>query len=126
VAVRWRNHPTEQPPSLCAYPPYNKRHDRTDFTPDVSTTAGITLNRKYPKYLDGGDPTKAVKGGSGEHLEQREWKLEKEEHELHVIVASEPTTFRPGEWTLLDKNHGEFWLWLRLDSADSTGSFDGR
>jgi glutamine amidotransferase len=110
VAVRWRNHPTEQPPSLCAYLRIANRHDRTDSSLDVSTTAGITLNRKYPKHLDGGDPTKAVKGSSKEHLEQRKRELEEEdEHALHVIVASEPTTFRPGEWTLLDKNHGEFW-----------------
>jgi len=108
-----------------------KCHDRTDPTPDVSTTAGITLNRKYPNHLDGGDPAKAVKGDSAKHLDQRKRNLEKEEHGLHVIVASEPTTFRLGEWTLLDKNHGEFWLCLQFDSfnapcADPTGSFDGR
>ena len=74
----------------------------------MSTTAGITLNRKYPNQPDGGDPKQAVKGGSKEHLEQRKLKTEKEEHGLHVIVASEPTTFRANEWTLLEKNHGEY------------------
>jgi len=93
--------------TLCVslYSDDTKCHDYTDSTLDVSTTAGTTLNRKYPSHLDGGDPTKAVKGGSEQHLEQRKRKLEKEEHALHVIVASEPTTFRRGEWTLLDKNH---------------------
>ncbi|KIM26776.1 hypothetical protein M408DRAFT_177493 [Serendipita vermifera MAFF 305830] len=90
VAVRWRNHPSEQPPSLY-----------------VSTTAGITLNRKYPTHLEDSDPKEAVKGGSKHHLEQRKLGVEKEEHGLHIIVASEPTTFRPHEWTLLDKNHGK-------------------
>ena len=73
---------------------------------DVSTTAGITLNRKFPGDASG-DPKGAVKGNSKEHLKQRtKEKAEKEEHGLHVIVASEPTTFRAAEWTLLDKNHG--------------------
>jgi glutamine amidotransferase len=36
VATRFRNHPTDQPPSLC-----------------YSTTAGVTLNRKYPDHPDG-------------------------------------------------------------------------
>lgn len=74
---------------------------------DVSTTAGITLNRKYPTHLEDSDPKEAVKGGSKHHLEQRKLGVEKEEHGLHIIVASEPTTFRPHEWTLLDKNHGK-------------------
>jgi glutamine amidotransferase len=75
---------------------------------DVSTTAGITLNRKFPGDANG-DPRNAVKGNSKEHLKQRsKEKMEKEEHGLHVIVASEPTTFKPAEWTLLEKNHGMY------------------
>lgn len=65
------------------------------------------LNRKYPTHLEDSDPKEAVKGGSKHHLEQRKLGVEKEEHGLHIIVASEPTTFRPHEWTLLDKNHGK-------------------
>lgn len=72
----------------------------------MSTTAGIALNRKFPGNASG-DPKGAVKGNSKEYLKQRtKDKTEKEEHGLHVIVASEPTTFRAAEWSLLDKNHG--------------------
>jgi hypothetical protein len=75
---------------------------------DVSTTAGITLNRKFPGNANG-DPKDAVMGNSKEHLKQRlKEKMEREEHGLHVIVASEPTTFKAAEWTLLDKNHGMY------------------
>lgn len=28
-----------------------------------------------------------------------------EEHGSHVIVASEPSTYKPKEWTLIEKNH---------------------
>lgn len=28
-----------------------------------------------------------------------------EEHGKHVIVASEPTTYKDKEWTLVEKNH---------------------
>ena len=38
VACRFRNHKTEQPPSLY-----------------FSTTAGVTLNRKFPDHADGAD-----------------------------------------------------------------------
>jgi glutamine amidotransferase len=74
IAFRIRNHPTEQPPSLY-----------------YSTTAGQTLNRKYPDHPDGGANPNASK--------------KSEEHRKHVIVASEPTTYKTSEWTLVEKNH---------------------
>ena len=74
VAFRYRNHAVEQPPSLY-----------------YSTTAGITLNRKYPDHPDGKKNPHARK--------------EAKDHGSHVIVASEPTTYREKEWTLIEKNH---------------------
>ncbi|KDQ54628.1 hypothetical protein JAAARDRAFT_160703 [Jaapia argillacea MUCL 33604] len=72
LAIRFRNHPTQHPPSLY-----------------FSTTAGIALNRKYPGHpdMEGDGGAKAV-----------------EEHGNHVIVASEPTTFKKDDWELIDKN----------------------
>jgi glutamine amidotransferase len=75
LCCRFRNHATEQPPSLY-----------------YSASAGVTLNRKYPDGADGdtsGDPTKKP-----------------EEHGAHLIVASEPTTYKDEEWHLIKKNHG--------------------
>lgn len=74
VTVRFRNHATEQPPSLY-----------------WSTTAGITLNRKYPGHADGPENKYAT--------------LKAEEHGKHVIVASEPSTYKQNEWNLIPKNH---------------------
>lgn len=76
VAYRFRNHVEEQPPSLY-----------------YSTTAGVTLNRKYPDHPDGieKDP-------------QRADRKDVEEHGRHVIVASEPSTYKDSEWTLIGKN----------------------
>lgn len=74
IALRYRNHPTEQPPSLY-----------------YSETAGVTLNRKYPDHADGEGNSKA--------------KQPAEEHGKHLIVASEPTTYKDKEWILIDKNH---------------------
>ncbi|KZV87014.1 N-terminal nucleophile aminohydrolase [Exidia glandulosa HHB12029] len=75
LAVRFRNHATQQPPSLY-----------------FSTVAGVTLNRKYPGHPDlaaheqpQADPApKAAK-----------------EHGNHVIIASEPTTYNENEWNLI-------------------------
>ena len=76
LAIRFRNHLTEHPPSLY-----------------YSTTAGITLNRKFPGHPD-------KEGDNGvQNLK------EKHEHGAHVIVASEPTTFKEHEWKLIPKNH---------------------
>ncbi|KAJ9620689.1 uncharacterized protein PV06_06084 [Exophiala oligosperma] len=74
LAVRLRNHATEQPPSLY-----------------YSTRAGITLNRKYPDSAAGEQNPNASRKAA--------------EHGKHVIVASEPTTYKAGEWALIEKNH---------------------
>ena len=74
VAFRFRNHAIEQPPSLY-----------------YSTTAGVTMNRKYPDHPDGKENHAACK--------------QVEEHGNHVIVASEPSTYKKKEWNLIEKNH---------------------
>jgi glutamine amidotransferase len=87
VAIRFRNHVTEQPPSLY-----------------YSTTAGVTLNRKYPDHPDGDKcPQGAEKDGRAGGYNPRAQKGA-EEHGKHVIVASEPTTYKDKEWTLIEKN----------------------
>lgn len=73
VAVRFRNHESEQPPSL-----YYSEH------------AGVTLNRKYPGEADGSaNPAATIKP---------------EHHGKHLIIASEPTTHRQPDWTVVPKN----------------------
>lgn len=57
-----------------------------------STKAGITLNRKYPDDPSGASNPNASKKAS--------------EHGKHVIVASEPTTYKVDDWKLIEKNHG--------------------
>ncbi|KEF62375.1 uncharacterized protein A1O9_00347 [Exophiala aquamarina CBS 119918] len=74
VAVRLRNHAVEQPPSLY-----------------WSTSAGTTLNRKYPDLPSGGANPHATRNAA--------------DHGRHVIVASEPTTYRVEDWSLIEKNH---------------------
>ncbi|KAJ9606402.1 hypothetical protein H2200_009363 [Cladophialophora chaetospira] len=75
VAMRLRNHAIENPPSLY-----------------YSTKAGMTLNSKYPDHPDDGkgnpNPTK-----------------KNEEHGEHVIVASEPSTYKVEDWKVIEKNH---------------------
>jgi glutamine amidotransferase len=99
VAMRFRNHPTEQPPSLY-----------------YSTSAGVTLNRKYPDHPDGAKcpdgaargPAEALMGqGIGKQGAGHNPRAQKksEDHGRHVIVASEPTTYKDQEWTLIEKNH---------------------
>jgi glutamine amidotransferase len=56
-----------------------------------SNTAGVTLNRKYPDHPNGDDNPNAHK--------------RPDEHGAHVIVASEPTTYKEQEWNLIPKNH---------------------
>lgn len=73
VAYRFRNHETEQPPSLY-----------------YSTKAGVTLNRKYPDQANGGHNSQASRAA--------------EEHGRHVIVASEPTTYKQEDWSLIPRN----------------------
>lgn len=73
VAIRCRNHATEQPPSLY-----------------YSTKAGATLNRKYPDHPDGLENPAAYKKAN--------------EHGRHIIVASEPSTYKKDDWELIGKN----------------------
>jgi len=51
----------------------------------------VTLNRKYPDRPDGQVNPVAYK--------------EPREHGSHVIVASEPSTYKREQWTLIPKNH---------------------
>ncbi|KAM5540911.1 hypothetical protein V8D89_005555 [Ganoderma adspersum] len=76
LAIRFRNHAKEHPPSLY-----------------LSTRAGISLNRKFPGHPD----------REGEDNGLRNLKAV-EEHGDHVIVASEPTTFKEEDWELIPKN----------------------
>jgi glutamine amidotransferase len=55
-----------------------------------STRAGVALNRKYPGNHDGTPNAKAVKNPM--------------DHGLHVIIASEPTTYNLDEWELVPRN----------------------
>lgn len=91
VACRYRNHPTEQPPSLY-----------------YSTTAGVTLNRKFPDHPDGAkgphgsakDQKPGTKKGRNPHAHRNS-----DDHGKHAIVASEPSTYRTQDWVLIEKNH---------------------
>lgn len=76
VALRFRNHITSQPPTLY-----------------YSTKAGVTLNRKYPDVASG----IYVPGVSDRGLPEAD-------HGKHVIVASEPSTYKDEDWELLPKN----------------------
>ena len=74
VATRFRNHATQQPPSLY-----------------WSEFAGRTLNHKFPGNPDADVVNEdAVKGG--------------DEHGKHTIIASEPTTYDQSEWHLINAN----------------------
>ncbi|CAF9916559.1 MAG: hypothetical protein HETSPECPRED_002949 [Heterodermia speciosa] len=76
VATRFRNHTSQQPPSLY-----------------WSEFAGRTLNQKFPGHPDSASQTndQASKG-------------EDERIGKHTIVASEPTTYDDAEWHLISKN----------------------
>ena len=84
VACRFRNHATEQPPSLY-----------------YSTTAGVTLNRQFPDHPNGAKgPHGSGKGKSangkqaahGAEGHNPNAQRDASDHGKHVIVASEPTT----------------------------------
>ena len=60
----------------------------------------MTLNRKYPDHPDGGQNDTACRPAHA--------------HGVHMIVASEPTTYKLKEWTLMEKNHA------MLVSSDGT------
>jgi len=76
LTIRFRNHPTEQPPSLY-----------------YSTTAGVVLNRKYPGHPNGANLESVGKV-----------QFKEEEHGDHLIVASEPSTYDQKHWELVGKN----------------------
>ena len=76
VAYRFRNHATSQPPSLY-----------------YSTKAGTTLNRKYPDHPDGIEVAGVTDVGKAEG-----------EHGRHLIIASEPSTYKENDWELIGKN----------------------
>lgn len=73
VCFRFRNHKSQEPPSLY-----------------WSIVAGQTLNRKYPGRHDGTENPSAYKEAS--------------EHGRHLIVASEPTTYKAEDWHLMGRN----------------------
>ncbi|RMZ70074.1 Glutamine amidotransferase class-II [Pyrenophora seminiperda CCB06] len=75
LAIRFRNHATQQPPSLY-----------------WSEFAGRTLNTKYP-----GDPDSAT-------AENPESIAEADQMGKHTIIASEPTTYDEKEWHLINRN----------------------
>ena len=75
LAIRFRNHATQQPPSLY-----------------WSEFAGRTLNTKYPGHPD------------SKELVNEEATLETEGMGKHTIVASEPTTYDEKEWNLIGRN----------------------
>jgi glutamine amidotransferase len=72
---------------------FRLRNHQTEQPPSLywSNTAGVTLNRKYPDHPNGDDNPKAYK--------------QPDEHGAHMIVASEPTTYKEKEWNLIPKNH---------------------
>ncbi|KAG8752993.1 hypothetical protein FRC12_011712 [Ceratobasidium sp. 428] len=84
LAFRFRNSVEEQPPSLY-----------------ISTTAGVTLNRKYPGHPDLGKGYNSPEAGMGLTGDDA---LPPEAHGNHVIIASEPTTRDPDDWDLIGKN----------------------
>jgi glutamine amidotransferase len=57
-----------------------------------STDAGTTLNRKYPDNPDG---THSANRFSGKAVE---------DHGKHIIVASEPSTYKADDWHLIPRN----------------------
>lgn len=88
----------------------------TPLTPRLSsysTTAGVTLNRQYPDHPDGAEGPngrgdgksangkKAAEGAEGHNPDASK---AASEHGTHVIVASEPTTYKDQEWNLIEKN----------------------
>ena len=49
------------------------------------------MNRKYPDHPDGKRNERAYKS--------------EDEHGVHMIVASEPSTYKVDDWNLIEKNH---------------------
>ena len=72
----------------------------------------MTLNRKYPDAADGskgphGPAQRDVEGTHGQLVQGHNPYFYKEprQHGKHLIVASEPTTYKKCEWNLVEKNH---------------------
>ncbi|CAF1037716.1 unnamed protein product [Didymodactylos carnosus] len=82
MAIRFRNDVTEDPPSLY-----------------YSTTAGVSLNRKFPGTAD--QPPSSENGSPSDVKKM-------EEHRAHVIIASEPMTYNREDWHLIPKNNMVF------------------
>jgi glutamine amidotransferase len=76
IAIRFRNHATQQPPSLY-----------------WSEFAGRTLNQKYPGHPDSPDVINDLAS-----------KGEDDRIGKHTIIASEPTTYDQKEWHLIGRN----------------------
>ena len=57
-----------------------------------STNAGTTLNRKYPDNPDG---THSANRFTGKAVE---------DHGKHIIIASEPSTYKADDWQLIPRN----------------------
>lgn len=83
LAIRFRNHATEYPPSLY-----------------FSTTAGATLNRCFPDHPDSREAGERHEA----HLRSSDRMRSEEEHGTHVIVSSEPITYKEQEWERVLKN----------------------
>ena len=85
----------------------------------------MTLNRQFPDHPDGAkgphgsgngksaNGKKAAKGALGHNPHASR---DAAEHGKHFIVASEPTTYKDEEWTLIEKN--------RVVFVDKNGKFD--
>ena len=71
---------------------FRVRNHLTEQPPSLywSNSAGVTLNRRYPDNPNGEENPYACK--------------RPEEHGTHMIVASEPTTYKKKEWNLIPKN----------------------
>ncbi|KAK4622009.1 putative glutamine amidotransferase DUG3 [Fulvia fulva] len=75
IAYRFRNHKTSQSPSLY-----------------YSTKAGMTLNRKYPDHASGIETPNRWAG------------IPEEQHGKHLIIASEPSTYKEEDWEVIGRN----------------------
>lgn len=85
-ALRWRNSPSEHPPSLY-----------------LSTKAGAVLDSKNATSLERSTPADSISCKTAKESDEQPsgvaGKL------AHIIVASEPTTFIKADWKLIEKNH---------------------
>ncbi|KAJ3150240.1 hypothetical protein HDU89_003329 [Geranomyces variabilis] len=80
LAQRFSSHSNREPPSLY-----------------YSTVAGVTLNRKFPDHPDG--PQHAASSSETATKSKKP-----EEHGKHVIIASEPNTYKEQDWNLVPRN----------------------